>query len=69
MCRGNPTSVSLAIAWGEPMAQGSGIFGYSIKCQRVHQLPSRELVTVPLSPAYDEEVEETWTQVTQGLGM
>ena len=68
LCRGNSADTSLIVTWGEPVAQGSGVIGYSVECQRVHQSPSRELVTMPLSPAYDEEVEETQALVTQGLG-
>ena len=66
--RGNSADTSLTVTWGEPVARGCGVIGYSVDCQRVHQLPSRELVTMPLSPAYDEEVEETRALVTQGLG-
>ena len=51
------------------MAQGTTVVGYSVECRRVTQLPSRELVTVPLTPAYDVGVDETRAQVTQGLGM
>ena len=51
------------------MAQGTTVVGYSVECRRVNQLPSRELETVPLTPAYDEGVAETQAQVTQGLGM
>ena len=61
--------MSLTITWGEPVDQGTGVAGYSVECQRVNQLPSRELVPVPLVPAYDVGVEETQAQVTQGLGM
>ena len=61
--------MSLAITWGEPVAQGAGIVGYSVECQRVDQSPSRELMPVPLTPPYDAGVEETQAQVTQGLGM
>ena len=68
VCRGNSADMSLTVTWGELVARGSGVIGYSVECQRVHQSPSRELVTMPLSPAYDEEVEETRALVTQGLG-
>ena len=51
------------------MAQGTTVIGYSIECRRVNQSPSRELVTVPLTPAYDVGVDETQAQVTQGLGI
>ena len=68
-CRGNPDDMSLSISWGEPMAQGTTVVGYSIECRRVNQLLSRELVTVPLTPAYDVRVDETQAQVTQGLGI
>ena len=68
-CRGNPDDVSLSISWEEPMAQGTTVIGYSVECQRVNQSPSRELVTVPLTPAYDVGVGETQAQVTQGLGI
>ena len=68
-CRGNPDDMSLSISWGEPMVQGTTVVEYIVKCQRVNQSPSRELVTVPLTPAYDEEVDETQAQVTQGLGI
>ena len=61
--------MSLSITWGEPVAQGTGVVGYSVECQRVNQLPSRKLETVPLTPPYDVGVEETEAQVTQGLGM
>ena len=64
--------MSLTITWEEPepMAQGSGVnIGYSVECRRVSQSLSRELVTVPLIPAFDVGVEDTQTQVTQGLGM
>ena len=61
--------MSLTITWGEPVAQGTGVVGYSVECQRVNQLPSRELVPVPLVPAYDVGVKQTQAQVTQGLGM
>jgi hypothetical protein len=68
-CSGNPDDTSLSISWGEPVAQGTVVVGYSVECRRVNQLPSRELVTVPLTPAYDEGVDETEVQVMQGLGM
>jgi hypothetical protein len=68
-CSGNPDDMSLSISWGEPVAQGTVVVEYSIECRRVDQLPSRELVTVPLSPAYDEGVGETQARVTQGLGI
>jgi hypothetical protein len=68
-CSGNSDDMSLSISWGEPMAQGTVAVGYSVECRRVNQLPSRELMTVPLSPAYDEGLDETQAQVTQGLGM
>ena len=60
--------MSLTVTWGEPVDRGSRVIGYSVECQRVYQSPSRELVTMPLSPVYDEEVEETRALVTQGLG-
>ena len=69
MCVGDSGDMSLTISWGEPMAQGSGVVGYSVEAQKVEQLPSRELRSVPLSPAYDVGVEETRAQVTQELGM
>jgi hypothetical protein len=68
-CSGNPDDMSLSISWGEPVAQGTVVVEYSVKCWRVDQSPSRELVTVPLTPAYDEGVDETLAQVTQGLGI
>ena len=63
--------MSLTVTWEEPepLAQGSGVIGYSVECQRVTQSLSRELMPVPLVPAYDVGVEETRAQVTQGLGM
>ena len=69
MCVGDPEDMSLSISWGKPMAQGSGVVGYSVEAQKVEQLPSRELRSVPLSPAYDVGIEETRAQVTQELGM
>jgi hypothetical protein len=68
-CSGNPDDMSLSIFWGEPVAQRTVVVEYSVECRRVNQLPSRELVTVPLTPAYDEGVDETRAQVTQGLGI
>ena len=61
--------MSLTITWEEPLARGSGVVGYSVECQRVTQSLSRELVPVPLIPAYDVGVEETRVQVTQQLGI
>ncbi len=51
------------------MAQGTVVVEYSVECRRVDQSPSRELMTVPLSPTYNECVDETQAQVTQGLGI
>ena len=62
--------MKLTITWEEPVAQGTEVVAYGVECQRVmSQSLSRELVTVPLTPAYDVGVEETQAQVTQGLGM
>ena len=69
MCVGNSDETSLAITWDRPVAQGSEVFEYRIEASRLQQLASRELVTVPLSPVYDELSRLTEAQVTQGLGM
>ena len=51
------------------MAQGSEVVGYSVQAQRIIQQPSRELVSISLSPAYDMAVEEKQAEVTRGLGI
>ena len=71
VCTGNSADTSLTITWGEPMAQGTVVVGYSVECREVIQLPSRELDTVPLMTPFDVGVSVTRAQVTQaqGLGM
>ena len=61
--------MSLSLTWGEPMAQGSGVVGYSVEALRVqHRQSSRQLESVSLMPAYNEEVNGTQARVIQGLG-
>ena len=68
-CVGDPSDMSLSLTWGEPMAQGSEVVGYSVEAQEVkRQQSSRQLESVPLMPAYDEEVNGAQARVTQGLG-
>ena len=69
MCVGDSADTSLDISWGEPITQSSGVVGYSVKAQRIIQQPSRDLVSIPLSPAYDEEVGEKQAEISHGLGM
>ena len=61
--------MSFSLTWEKPVAQGSGVVGYRVEAQRVEQQASRELISVPLSPAYDEEIEGTQADVIQGLRM
>ena len=69
MCFRNSEGTSLSVTWDRPVAQGSEVVGYRIEAMRLEQLPSRELVAVPLSPAYDEGTGEIEAEITQGLRM
>ena len=69
MCDGSSSEMSFSLTWEEPVAQGSGVVGYRVEAQRVEQQSSRELISVPLSPAYDEVIGDTQADVTQGLRM
>ena len=70
-CEGSASPMHLTISWGAPVEQGSGIIGYRVEVLRLRHTESsesREVESVPLTPAYTKEVEGTQTQVTQGLG-
>ena len=69
MCVGSSPTMSLSLTWERPVAQGNGVIGYRVKAQRVEQRPSRELVSLPLSPTYDREIGETQAEVILGLRM
>ena len=69
-CEGNSSPTRLTLSWGEPVERGSGVVGYRVEVLRLRHKSSesREVESVPLIPAYSEEVEGTQTQITQGLG-